>query len=70
MTFSIVTICLNAERYLAEAMDSVLSQDWQDLEYLLVDGGSGDRSWEIIQGFAEPISVKFHYFVEYWHDTG
>ena len=53
MTFSIVTICLNAERYLAEAMDSVLSQDWQDLEYLLVDGGSGDRSGEIIQGFAE-----------------
>lgn len=53
MTFSIVTICLNAERYLVETMNSVLSQDWRDLEYILVDGGSEDRTEEIIHGYAK-----------------
>ena len=53
MKFSIVTICLNAERYLAEAMHSVVSQDWADLEYILVDGGSTDRTEEIIHSVAE-----------------
>ena len=53
MKFSIVTICLNAERYLAEAIHSVVSQDWPDLEYILVDGGSTDRTEEIIHGVAE-----------------
>lgn len=53
MTFSIVTICLNADRYLAEAMRSVLTQDFQDLQYILVDGGSSDRTQEIIRDFAD-----------------
>jgi glycosyltransferase involved in cell wall biosynthesis len=44
---------LNAERYLAEAMRSVLGQDCPDLEYLLVDGGSSDRTQEIIRDFAD-----------------
>ena len=61
MTFSIVTICLNAERYLAEAMRSVLTQDCPDLEYILVDGGSSDRTQEIIRVFAEgDCRVKWH----------
>lgn len=53
MKFSIITICLDAERYLVEAMNSVLNQDWPDLEYILVDGGSSDRSQEILRTFAD-----------------
>jgi glycosyltransferase involved in cell wall biosynthesis len=44
---------LNAERYLAEAMRSVLTQDFEDFEYILVDGGSSDRTQDIIRDFAD-----------------
>jgi len=39
---SVVTIFLNAERYLAEAIDSVLAQDFAHLELILVDDGSAE----------------------------
>jgi len=44
---SIVTPCFNVERYLEEAIESVLGQTYSHWELLLVDDGSGDRSPEI-----------------------
>lgn len=46
---SIVTPCLNAAAYLEEALDSVLSQGYPDLEYVVMDGGSTDGTVEIIR---------------------
>lgn len=37
---SVITIFYNADRYLEEAIESVLAQDFKDLELLLVDDGS------------------------------
>ena len=42
----------NAERYLANAIESVLSQDYQHLQVLLIDDGSTDRSFIIAQEYA------------------
>jgi glycosyltransferase involved in cell wall biosynthesis len=42
--FSIVTPTLNAERYLAECLDSVQAQALPELEHLVVDGGSVDAT--------------------------
>ena len=42
----------NAERYLAEAIESILNQTFRDFEFLIVDDGSTDRSPEIIRRFA------------------
>lgn len=39
----------NTERYLDEALASVIAQDWRDLELLIVDDGSTDRSAHIIE---------------------
>lgn len=44
----------NAERYLYEAALSVLSQDFADLELIVVDDGSTDRSSEIIRELGDP----------------
>lgn len=50
--FTIVTVTLNAEKYLAQAMQSVLSQEGVTLEYLIVDGKSNDATLSIVHEFA------------------
>ena len=52
MLFSIITVTYNSSKYLAETMNSVLTQDFADFEYIIVDGGSTDGTLEIIKEFA------------------
>lgn len=56
MKFSIVTISFNQGQYLAEALNSVLTQDYPQIEYIVVDPGSSDGSRELIQRFAHRLS--------------
>ncbi len=51
---SVIMPCFNAEKYIAEAIDSVLKQDYRDLELVIVNDGSSDRSGEIIKAFGDP----------------
>jgi len=51
-TVSVVLPVWNGERFLAEAVDSVLSQTLEDIELLLVDDGSTDATVGIAEGFA------------------
>ena len=48
---SIVTPVLNAETTVVQTITSVLSQDYPDLEYIIVDGGSTDRTLKRIKPF-------------------
>lgn len=53
---SIVIANYNYGRFLETAIESVLSQDCQDFELIIVDGGSTDNSVDIIKKYAEHIA--------------
>jgi glycosyltransferase involved in cell wall biosynthesis len=52
---SIVTPSFNQGQYLEAAIDSVLSQGYPDLEYIIIDGGSTDNSVEIIKKYTHHL---------------
>lgn len=52
-TVSVLLACYNGERWLAEAIESILGQTLQNFEFLIVDDGSDDNSAAIIRQFAE-----------------
>lgn len=53
---SVLMAVYNKERYLAEAIESVLSQTYPNLELILIDNCSSDRSPEIIRNYAKKYS--------------
>lgn len=55
-TVSVITVVYNGAATLQQAIDSVLSQDLQDIEYIILDGGSNDGSWEIIQSYQHRLA--------------
>lgn len=55
---SAVIPCFNGERYLAEAIDSVLVQSVQPLEVIVVDDGSTDRSRDIAARFGAAVRLQ------------
>lgn len=58
---SVVTPVYNGEKYLAECIESVLKQTYQNLEYIIINNCSTDGSSEIIQAYAEKDNrIWFH----------
>lgn len=58
MKFSIITICYNPGEAILAAVDSVKNQDYENIEHVIVDGGSTDGTLKLLQGM-ELAQVKF-----------
>lgn len=52
---SVIIPCFNAERWLAEAIDSCLQQTYPNIEIIVIDDGSTDNSLEIIKSYRDKI---------------
>ena len=57
MKVSIITSCYNRAATIRSAIESVLAQDYKDIEFIVVDGSSTDGSLDIIREYADRISI-------------
>ena len=57
---SVLIPCYNAEKYLGETLESVFSQTWPNLEVIVVDDGSTDKSGDVLRSFkrANLIAIR------------
>lgn len=58
---SVVTPILNQRNYVEKTIDSVLSQSYKNIEYIIIDGGSTDGTVEIIK--------KYSKYLKYWESN-
>lgn len=57
MKISIITSCFNRAATIRDAIESVLAQDYNNIEFIVVDGASTDGSLEIIREYEDRIST-------------
>ena len=50
---SVVTSVYNEEQHVSQAMESILNQTFNDFEFIIVNDGSVDKTYEIIKRYAE-----------------
>lgn len=52
---SIITVVFNGEKYLEETIKSVINQNYDNVEYIIIDGGSTDKTMNIIKKYEDKI---------------
>ena len=55
---TVVTVCLNAEKYIEQTITSVAEQTYENIEFLIVDGNSTDQTLDLIK--------KYEDFIDMW----
>lgn len=64
MLFSIITPSFNSEATISKTINSILNQTLQDYEYLIIDGGSTDKTIDIIKKYEPLFGGKLHWISE------
>ena len=64
MFLSIITVCYNSAGTIRQTFESVLQQDFNDYEYIVVDGASTDGTLGIIQEYLPKFNGKMRYVSE------
>ncbi|MEE1945117.1 glycosyltransferase family 2 protein [Pedobacter sp. KR3-3] len=56
MKVSIITVVYNGEKYIDDCLSSVMAQDYGNIEYIVIDGGSTDQTLTIIDRYRDRIA--------------
>lgn len=68
---SIITVCRNSEKTIAQTIESVLNQTYDHVEYILIDGNSTDHTVDVIHSYEERFLQKgYSYFYQSEPDEG
>lgn len=57
MKVSIITVTLNNAEYIEACIQSVINQDYENIEYIVIDGGSTDGTIDVIKKYENKINV-------------
>lgn len=69
---SVVTVCFNSENTIEKTIKSVLGQQFRNFEYIIVDGGSKDRTMDIVRKYEPLFKGRMRYVSEPdkgWYDA-
>ncbi len=64
MLFSIITVCYNSEKTIERTIKSVLNQTESNYEYIIVDGGSTDKTLDIVKNYEDAFNGRLKYISE------
>jgi glycosyltransferase involved in cell wall biosynthesis len=59
LKITIITVCKNSEHFLNETIESVVSQTYQNIQYIVIDGNSTDGTVDIIKRHSANIDTWF-----------
>ncbi len=66
---TIITPCFNHEKYLDDYFRGLLCQTYENIELILFDDGSTDRSWEVIESYRPRLERRFSRLVCERHEN-
>lgn len=57
MKISVISVSYNAQNYIAQCVQSVLNQNYNNIEYIVIDGNSNDNTLSILKNFGNAIDI-------------
>ncbi|MCE1226591.1 MAG: glycosyltransferase, partial [Geobacteraceae bacterium] len=57
---TVIVSCYNSEKYIRQALDSILSQDYDRFQVIAIDDGSTDSTASILKAYGDRIIVLTH----------